>query len=87
MTIASGEFYRSKIEAEGIGFHPIRPNLEPDPEIIRRAMDTRKGGDEGTPITVRRPDSAQAQAFRELGTRVIQRLDAVATLRSLPTIS
>jgi ATP-binding protein involved in chromosome partitioning len=59
---------------------PLLAQLPLDP-------DTRKGGDEGTPITVRRPDSAQAQAFRELGTRVIQRLDAVATLRSLPTIS
>ena len=59
---------------------PLLAQLPLDP-------DTRKGGDEGTPITVRRPDSAQAQAFRELGTRVIQRLDAVAGLRSLPTIS
>jgi ATP-binding protein involved in chromosome partitioning len=59
---------------------PLLAQLPLDP-------DTRKGGDEGTPITVRRPDSAQAQAFRELGTRVIQRLDAVASLRSLPTIS
>ena len=49
--------------------------------------DTRKGGDEGTPIVMRRPDSPQAQAFRELGARVIERLDAVAALRPLPTIS
>jgi ATP-binding protein involved in chromosome partitioning len=59
---------------------PLLAQLPLDPE-------TRKGGDEGTPITVRRPDSAQAQAFRELGQRVLQRLDAVAALRSLPTIS
>jgi ATP-binding protein involved in chromosome partitioning len=59
---------------------PLLAQLPLDP-------DTRKGGDEGTPITVRRPESAQAQAFRELGTRVVQRLDAVAALRSLPTIS
>ena len=49
--------------------------------------DTRKGGDEGAPITVRRPESAQAAAFREVARRVIERLDAVATLRPLPTIS
>jgi len=49
--------------------------------------DTRKGGDEGAPITVRRPDSAQAAAFREVARRVVERLDAVATLRPLPTIS
>jgi ATP-binding protein involved in chromosome partitioning len=49
--------------------------------------DTRKGGDEGTPIIVRRPDSAQAAGFREVAKRVIDRLDAVATLRPLPTIS
>jgi ATP-binding protein involved in chromosome partitioning len=49
--------------------------------------DTRKGGDEGAPITVRRPDSAQAAAFREVARRVVERLEAVATLRPLPTIS
>jgi ATP-binding protein involved in chromosome partitioning len=59
---------------------PLLAQLPLDP-------DTRKGGDEGTPITVRRPESAQAQAFRELGARVVQRLAAVAALRSLPTIS
>jgi ATP-binding protein involved in chromosome partitioning len=59
---------------------PLLAQLPLDP-------DTRKGGDEGAPITVRRPDSAQAQAFRELAARVIERLDAVAALRPLPTIS
>jgi ATP-binding protein involved in chromosome partitioning len=49
--------------------------------------DTRKGGDEGTPIVVRRPDSPQAAAFREVARRVIDRLEATATLRPLPTIS
>ena len=59
---------------------PLLAQLPLDP-------DTRKGGDEGAPITVRRPESAQAQAFRELAARVIERLDAVAALRPLPTIS
>src|SRR5438045_4827932 len=49
--------------------------------------DTRKGGDEGAPITVRRPESAQAAAFREVARRVVERLGATATLRPLPTIS
>src|SRR6059036_177213 len=51
------------------------------------APDTRKGGDEGAPITVRRPDSAQAAAFREIARRVIERLGATATLRPLPKIT
>jgi ATP-binding protein involved in chromosome partitioning len=59
---------------------PLLAQLPLDP-------DTRKGGDEGAPITVRRPDSAQARAFRDLAARVIERLDAVAALRPLPTIS
>ena len=59
---------------------PLLAQLPLDPE-------TRKGGDEGAPITVRRPDSAQAQTFRELATRVVQRLEAVAALRPLPSIS
>src|SRR5207244_12680627 len=29
-------------------------------------LETRVGGDEGSPITVRRPDSPQAKAFRDL---------------------
>ena len=49
--------------------------------------DTRKGGDEGAPIIVRRPDSPQAAAFRDIARRVIERLEATATLRPLPTIS
>ena len=59
---------------------PLLAQLPLDPE-------TRKGGDEGAPITVRRPDSAQAQAFRELATRVARRLEAVAALPPLPSIS
>ena len=41
---------------------PLLAQLPLDPE-------TRVGGDEGTPITVRRPDSAQALAFRDLAAR------------------
>jgi len=49
--------------------------------------DTRKGGDEGAPIIVRRPDSLQAAAFRDIARRVIERLGATASLRPLPSIS
>jgi ATP-binding protein involved in chromosome partitioning len=47
--------------------------------------DTRIGGDEGAPITVRRPDSAQAAAFRQLAEAVVARVNLVS--RKLPTIS
>ncbi len=47
---------------------------------------TRQAGDEGTPITVRAPDSAQARAFRELAASVCRRLDELAALRPLPKI-
>ncbi len=36
--------------------------------------DTRLAGDEGTPITLRRPDSPQARTFRELAEAVRRRL-------------
>ena len=42
---------------------------------------------EGTPITVRRPDSPQALAFRDLAAAVRMRLDEVGGLGSLPKIS
>src|SRR5512132_477723 len=41
---------------------PLLARLPLDPE-------TRVGGDEGSPITVRRPDSPQAKAFRDLAAR------------------
>jgi ATP-binding protein involved in chromosome partitioning len=59
---------------------PLLAQLPLDPE-------TRAGGDEGAPITVRRPKSAQALAFHDLAARVIERLDAVAGLKPLPKIS
>ncbi|PYM50262.1 MAG: ATP-binding protein [Candidatus Rokuibacteriota bacterium] len=48
-------------------------------------MDTRKGGDEGVPIAVGQPDSAQAKAFRGLAEGVVERLDSLSALK-LPTI-
>ena len=47
---------------------------------------TRLAGDEGTPITIRVPDSVQARTFRELAVAVRQRLDELAALRPLPKI-
>ena len=59
---------------------PLLARLPLDPE-------TRVGGDEGTPITVRRPDSAQALAFRELAAAVVKRIDDLSALGPLPKIS
>ena len=47
---------------------------------------TRQAGDEGTPITLRAPDSVQARTFRELAGAVRRRLDELAALRPLPKI-
>jgi UDP:flavonoid glycosyltransferase YjiC (YdhE family) len=50
-TIATSELYREKIEANGIGFAALRPNLpSPDDtdaiaELSRRALDTMTGGE------------------------------------------
>jgi rhamnosyltransferase subunit B len=46
VTIATSEMYRSKIEAEGLGFHPVRPDLGPlykDTGAMRRALDLTTG--------------------------------------------
>jgi len=58
---------------------PLLAQLPLDPE-------TRAGGDEGAPITVRRPGSPQAKAFEELARRVIERVETLATLKPLPAI-
>ena len=43
VTIATHEIYRAKVEAEGAHFHPVRPHLEPNEEMMRLIMDARKG--------------------------------------------
>jgi ATP-binding protein involved in chromosome partitioning len=58
---------------------PVLAQLPLDPE-------TRAGGDEGVPITLRRPDSPQAVAFRNLAAAVGRRLEELAPLRTLPKI-
>ena len=46
VTIATSAIYRPKIEAEGIGFHPVRPDLSPeDTGILKLAMDSKKGSE------------------------------------------
>jgi rhamnosyltransferase subunit B len=52
VTIATTPFYRAKIEATGLEFHPLRPDLpspEENPEfaaqVIAKVMDVRKGGE------------------------------------------
>jgi ATP-binding protein involved in chromosome partitioning len=58
---------------------PLLAQLPLDPE-------TRAGGDEGLPITLRRPQSPQAVAFRNLAAAVARRLEELAPLRTLPRI-
>jgi UDP:flavonoid glycosyltransferase YjiC (YdhE family) len=44
VALATHEYYRSKIEEEGIEFFPVRPNATPDDrELIASAMDLKKG--------------------------------------------
>jgi UDP:flavonoid glycosyltransferase YjiC (YdhE family) len=36
--------YREVVEREGLGFHPVRPDLDPrDPELVARIMDPKSG--------------------------------------------
>ncbi|MGH7334849.1 MAG: Mrp/NBP35 family ATP-binding protein [Candidatus Rokuibacteriota bacterium] len=58
---------------------PLLARVPLDPEV-------RVGGDEGTPITVGRPNSPQAGAFRALAAAVVRRLGELAPLSTLPKI-
>jgi ATP-binding protein involved in chromosome partitioning len=58
---------------------PLLAQLPLDPQ-------TRVGGDEGVPITLRSPESPQALAFRSLAAAVVRRLEELAPLRALPRI-
>ncbi len=42
--LATSPYYRTLVEGEGIGFHPVRPDIDPtDFALIRRLMDPRRG--------------------------------------------
>lgn len=44
--LATHDSYRPKVEGLGLGFRPVRPNIDPaapDVELIRKVMDLRKG--------------------------------------------
>ncbi|HKG95641.1 MAG TPA: glycosyltransferase, partial [Gemmatimonadaceae bacterium] len=42
--LATPEYYRSAVEAEGIGFRPVGPNVDPsDARTVQRIMDARRG--------------------------------------------
>lgn len=46
--IATSPAYREKIEATGLGYHPVRPDIAPpeeDTETILKAMDVMRGGE------------------------------------------
>jgi rhamnosyltransferase subunit B len=44
VTIATTEFYRSKVESLGLGFQSLRPNWNPnDPDLIRQCEDLKRG--------------------------------------------
>ena len=58
---------------------PLLARLPLDPE-------TRVAGDEGTPITLSRPDSPQARAFADLARAVERRLEELGPLSTLPTV-
>ena len=58
---------------------PLLARIPLDPE-------TRVAGDEGVPITLRKPESAQAAAFHALARAVIERADALAGAATLPRI-
>src|SRR2546426_531211 len=59
---------------------PLLAQIPLDPE-------TRVGGDEGSPIALRRPDSQQAKVFRDLALAVRSRLGELAALKPLPKLT
>jgi rhamnosyltransferase subunit B len=45
VVLATLAAYRARVEAEGLGFHAVRPDIDPgDPEELRRVMDRWRGG-------------------------------------------
>src|SRR4051812_27798351 len=47
VTIATSHYHAARIQSEGIGFHPLRPDISPDDkDLMRLVMDARKGGEQ-----------------------------------------
>jgi len=45
-TVATCEFYRERVTALGLGFHPVPPDIDPsDAAFIARMMDARRGSE------------------------------------------
>lgn len=97
VAIAAGEVYRAKIEAEGIRFHPARPDLPSvdDTETVRRVMDPKTGSE----FVIRKMALAQLeQSYEDLlpaargydllvGHAVMYALPLVAETLRLPWVS
>ena len=50
--IASSPVYRGVVEASGVAFHPVRPEIDvTDPHVLRRAMDRRTARADDASIT------------------------------------
>src|SRR5262245_43391867 len=45
VTLAASPLYRAKVEALGLAFHPLRPYLQPDADVVRRTLDPRTGAE------------------------------------------
>jgi rhamnosyltransferase subunit B len=43
VTLATSAVYRAKVEALGIAFHSLRPDIQPDSDLVRRIMNLHRG--------------------------------------------
>jgi len=59
--IATSEIYREKVESEGIGFHPVRPDL-PFPESAEAAELVKQSGQRQQPASKKRKKNKAAGA-------------------------
>src|SRR5437667_346873 len=84
------EVHGLKMMSIGLPVHERGPRVWPGtplPAQIPLDPETRVGGDEGSPIALRRPDSPQAKVFRDLALAVRSRLDELAALKPLPKLT
>lgn len=97
VTLASAEGYRARVAAAGIGFAPLRPDLpaeDPDPALLARLMDPRRGPARvwrllvDAPIRDSHADLAAAAAATEpaliLASPVVAAAPMVAEARGIP---
>jgi len=80
VTIASSPAYRAKVEAEGLAFHAVRPDIDlGNRELLAYVMDARRGSERV--VTISPPWFERVTRYRRRGAKRGRHSDSSCDLR------